>query len=349
MATNPMNSLNAKVIQPLLKTLPEKQREVLLGRFGLGKSGEYETLEAIGKRFGITLERVRQIEASALDTIGETAKAHPLVQDLFRQGKKHLKDLGGVAPKDALLDRLHKSWNDAGENHLSVLLASTDVFGEHDGDGETLPHYYIDTAALKKAKGFVAQWVSHLRSEKAKVLSGGYRAEFKEFLKSKKIPTQHAESYVAVSRKIHCNTFNDIGLAEWPEVNPKTVRDRIYAVLRKQKEPVHFEEIAQLINGAKFDTRLALASTVHNELIKDSRFVLVGRGMYGLSEHGHVPGTAKEVIQRILKKHGPLNSQSIVSAVQKERLFKQNTILVNLQNRSLFARRNDGTYQVREA
>jgi predicted Zn-ribbon and HTH transcriptional regulator len=130
---------------------------------------------------------------------------------------------------------------------------------------------------------------------------------------------------------------------------PRTIRDRIHLVLRKKKEPVHFTDIAHLINEAKLDDRIALASTVHNELIKDPRFVLVGRGMYGLAEHGHVPGTAQEVIARILKREGPLKSNEIIQAVQKERLFKHNTILVNLQNKGIFERQSDGRYTLREA
>src|SRR6185369_3160842 len=154
----------------------------------------------------------------------------------------------------------------------------------------------------------------------------------------KKVPPAYAEQYAALSKKIHRNSFGDIGLADWPEVRPKTIRDRIYVVLKKQKKPVHFEEIANLINQARLDSRVAIPSTVHNELIKDDRFVLVGRGLYGLSEHGYEAGTAQEVIARILKKKGPLKSHEIVQAVQKERLFKHNTILVNLQNKNLFER-----------
>lgn len=346
-----MSSFQAKVLPQLFKNLNDRQKEVISGRFGIGKNGgaEGETLDAIGKRFGVTRERVRQIEASALHVVGEAAVAHPLVQDILRQGKKYLKDMGGVVRKEYLVSNLKKPYEDLHENHLSVLLASSKAFYEANGDKELEPLYYLDVPSLKKAKAFIAQWASALKTQKAKVLDGAYHAEFKNFVKSKKINPLHAEQYVGISKKVRSNSFGDTGLAEWPEINPKTIRDRIYVVMKKKKEPVHFESIANLINEASFDTKLALASTVHNELIKDSRFVLVGRGIYGLSEHGYEPGTAREVIKKILKKHGPLNSQNIVLAVQKERLFKQNTILVNLQNREHFLRNENGTYAVREA
>jgi predicted Zn-ribbon and HTH transcriptional regulator len=140
-----------------------------------------------------------------------------------------------------------------------------------------------------------------------------------------------------------------MGLAEWAEIQPKTVRDRIYLALKKRGEPLHFRTIAQLINQPGVKVRPASAPTVHNELIKDGRFVLVGRGIYALAEHGYEPGTAKEVIQRVLKRQGPLRPRDVMLAVQKERLFKPNTILVNLQNKNHFRRQEDGTYKVRES
>ena len=94
---------------------------------------------------------------------------------------------------------------------------------------------------------------------------------------------------------------------DWPEISPKTVRDKIYLVLKKNDEPLHFETIARRINEVKFDDgQKALGPTVHNELIKDDRFVLVGRGMYGLQERGYEPGIAREVIAKVLKEKGPL-------------------------------------------
>ncbi|MEK7077431.1 MAG: hypothetical protein AAB967_04355, partial [Patescibacteria group bacterium] len=110
-----------------------------------------------------------------------------------------------------------------------------------------------------------------------------------------------------------------------------------------------FRAIADLINKAGLGGRKALAPTVHNELIKDKRFVLVGRGMYALAEQGYEPGTAKEIIRKILKRDGPLTPPNLILAVQKERLFKANTVLANLQNKNLFERVEGGAYRVREA
>ena len=187
-----------------------------------------------------------------------------------------------------------------------------------------------------------------MNSSKDKILTSGYDEHYKKFIKEKNISASYMENCLSISKKIHSNPFGDKGLITWPEIKPKTIRDRIYLVLKKSGEPQHFANIASLVNTAKFDKKVALASTVHNELIKDPRFVLVGRGMYGLSEFGFKPGTAKDVIKDVLKQGGPLRSKEIVLAVQKNRFFKYNTILVNLQNKDLFSRGSDGKYTVRE-
>lgn len=341
----------SKTLDSLLEGLSERQRKVIIGRFGLDGKGKVdrETLEAIGKIFGITRERVRQIEAASLKIIAGNAKENLAVQSLLKDAKRELRDAGGVMLQEKLVENLAAFYEGLTENHMALLLGALHAFEFHPGDETYRPFYYLDKESFRKGEAFISQWAKFLRSQKPAVLEGAYFDKFKEFAKEKKVPLPQAENYMAISHLIHKNSFGDIGLAEWPEINPKTIRDRIHLVLRKKKQPVHFTDIAKLINEAKLDDKVALASTVHNELIKDPRFVLVGRGMYALAEHGYEPGTAQEVIKKILRREGPLRSDDIVLAVQKERLFKHNTILVNLQNKALFERLDDGRYKSKEA
>ena len=55
---------------------------------------------------------------------------------------------------------------------------------------------------------------------------------------------------------------------------------------------MHFKEVAEAISKT-FGKKTHYA-TCHNELIKDSRFVLVGRGMYALAEWGYQAGIAPQ-------------------------------------------------------
>ncbi len=91
-------------------------------------------------------------------------------------------------------------------------------------------------------------------------------------------------SLLQAVKNLEQNKYGEWGIANWGEVKPKTVNDKIYLILKHAGEPLHFTEIAKKINDMKFDKKTANAATVHNELILDGRYVLVNRGTYGLKE-----------------------------------------------------------------
>ncbi len=66
------NELMREEVRDVLNSLTEREREVLSMRFGM-MDGESHTLEEVGRHFGVTRERVRQIEAKALRKL-----RHPL-------------------------------------------------------------------------------------------------------------------------------------------------------------------------------------------------------------------------------------------------------------------------------
>jgi len=146
-----------------------------------------------------------------------------------------------------------------------------------------------------------------------------------------------------ISKKIQKNSEGFFGLKEWPEINPKGVKDKAFLVFKKEQKPLHFAQVAQLIDSA-------LPQTVHNELIKDPRFILVGRGIYALREWGYEPGMVKDVILNILKQaKNPLSKEEILQKTLKQRLVKQNTVFLNLSNRKYFLRTGDGRYKIQES
>lgn len=57
----------------VMRNLPEKEREILLLRQGL-KTGVTHTLEEVGKEFGVTRERIRQIEAKTIERLRQSLK-----------------------------------------------------------------------------------------------------------------------------------------------------------------------------------------------------------------------------------------------------------------------------------
>lgn len=339
----------SKIVNSALTGLNARQKEVLAGRFGIDKEGEGETLAAIGDRLKVTRERIRQIENSGIALAKANILKNAEAVSVLEKIKKYIAGRGGVAEKSDVIRYAGTFAKGARENHVDFLSEVSGVFNLHREDGDFLPFYYTSEKDLKAAKSFVDGWVGFLKSHKEKVFSGSYRAQLASFVRTKSVADAIAENYLAVSKHIEKNPYGDIGLRDWPEIRPMTVRDKIYLVLKKKSEPLHFENIAKHINTAGFDGTEALAPTVHNELIKDARFVLVGRGIYGLREHGYEPGTAREVIAKVLKTRGPLAPTDVVTHVNKQRFFKPNTILINLQNRSFFERLPDGRYRVREA
>ena len=101
------------------------------------------------------------------------------------------------------------------------------------------------------------------------------------------------------------------------------------------KKPLHFREIARLIDehGLYKLGKKTHPQTVHNELIKDGRFVLVGRGTYALSDWGYRPGTVREVLSSILKDNiEPMSREELLKAVMKVRQVKRSTVIINLNS-----------------
>ena len=108
---------------------------------------------------------------------------------------------------------------------------------------------------------------------------------------------------------------------------------------------MHFSEIAKEIKESSFKRKNVTVQAIHNELIKDPRFVLIGRGIYALSSWGYKKGTISEIIVSILEKSSdPMTREEIVKQVLKVRKVKETTILLNLQNKKLFKKIDRNSY-----
>jgi hypothetical protein len=340
----------SKIIANALAELSPRQRDVIVARFGLEGKKEGETLAAIGDRFHITRERVRQIENGAMATVAKNVLKHDETVATLAKVKNYIAGKGGVAGKNDVAEYVGTFAKGTGVAQLDFLAEASGMFQARNEDDDFAPLYVGSDKEWKAARSFVEKWAGILRSRRGQVFSGSYQAQLASFVKDNTVSAAVAENYLGVTKRIGKNPYGDEGLSEWPEIGPKTVRDKIYLVLKKNGEPLHFESIARRINEVKFDDgHKALGPTVHNELIKDERFVLVGRGMYGLRESGYEPGIAREVIAKVLKEKGPLLAKDVVSHVTKQRFFKPNTVVINLQNKALFEHLPDGRYRVRES
>ncbi len=342
-----------KAVAALVKNLSARNRDIVSRRFGLG-TGEKETLESIGESYGITRERVRQIQDFALDQLTLLAAMNKDVSRHVAAARAIVERHGGVMKETELFKAYTGNEKASAANaSLAFLLSmSKEISHLHENDHlhavwavnqEKLETYQETIASLVGAlnshgKPLVSEHVCALASESKVRLGGGQLNE------------KHLDTLLAVSKDLGRNIFNEIGLTSWPQVRPKGVRDKAYLVMKKENKPLHFTNIARAINTASFDHKKVNIQTVHNELIKDKRFVLVGRGMYALAEWGYQPGTVKDVLVSILKdSSGPLSRADLVTKVKNARLVKENTIVLNLQDSSTFVRNGDGTYTLKRA
>jgi len=330
-----------KICQDLLNDLPQRTRDVLEQRFGL-KNGERKTLHAIGLDYGITRERVRQIEADGLERLKPKLEKY---QSAFKYFSNYLKDYGDLRKEDILLNSLA---DPKFQNHLYFLLTLEKKFNRFSENQDFYSLWTVNPNSVLFAKEVIeavslelAQLRQPLEIEKI------YKLVRKNLNRS--LTQKALLSFLEVSKEIQPGIEGRFGLKEWPEVSPRGIRDRAYLVLKKEKRPLHFREVTELINNSndeKISQPRALVQTVHNELIKDSRFVLVGRGLYALKEWGYVPGTVEEIITQILKENQrPLSKEEIIEQVLEQRIVKTNTILINLNK---FLRTPDGKYTLRQ-
>lgn len=337
-------------INNLIQNLKPRQRDVLINRFGLD-NGEKKTLASIGEKYDLTRERVRQIEEEALKTIqNQLDEEEKLIKKIKGLIAGHLEALGGLRRNDLLLQELKHILED-NSLHYWHLRFFSEITGQplhHRENNNFYNFWYLDKNKIQLADYFISQLKKTILDKKEEIIvRGRFHDYFIKIIKTHRLPDIVGLNYLSTSKKFGVNAFGDLGLSHWEEIAPKTIRGKTYLILKKQSKPLHFKDIAETINKIAAGKRRALPQTVHNELIKDSRFVLVGRGIYGLAEQGFKPGVAQEVIRRTLKEKGPLALKDIIDEVLKQRMLKANTIVLNLQNKKYFKKLADGKYSIK--
>ncbi len=336
-------SFNPKqVSKRLLAALPDRGRDVLTKRFGLNDA-ERSTLDAIGKEYGITRERVRQIENAALAAIRK-ADIYEKNQMIFDELRSMVNSLGAIIPEEELLSLISK--DEASRNHILFFLVLADPFTKEKEDGAFKQRWITDAEVATRVERALKKLTAGI-SEDMLVPENELIGRFLDMLEDVAEDYRTEETalrWLSLSKEIGRNPLGEWGPADSPSVSAKSIKDYAFLVIRREGNPMHFSEVARSIEetfGKKAHT-----ATCHNELIKDARFVLVGRGLYALTDWGYVPGVVQDVIREIIKKHGPLTREEIVDFVMKERYVKPNTIIVNLQNPANFKRDSKGRYSI---
>lgn len=321
----------------------DRVKDILLSRFGIGDSAKRKTLESIGQHYGITRERVRQLENFALNSLRQ-GKGMSEIEDALKEIREYIATRGGILSESDILEDLSDSMES--KNHINFFLVLGDDFIRLKENENFVHRWAVDEEKAKKIEDILLRLHGEVSVDdliQEKELISKIQNHAKETL-NEKIKEEIIKSWLNISKLISRNVLGDWGHVYSENISPRGVRDLAFLVFRKQGSPMHFNEVSKSI-GSIF-TKKAHPATVHNELIKDPRFVLVGRGIYALKDWGYSPGTVRDIIKNILKSQGPLTKDEIIKRVLKERYVKENTILVNLQDNKHFKRNKDGTYRV---
>ncbi len=323
----------------------EREREIISRRYGL--YDRKETLEQIGELLGITRERVRQLEKATMTRLRMNGEAGELetLKSFEATLLQTVKDNGGVARVTKLAEVLTgeagNKINQARISFISDLCPSLSVINDND-------NFYQSVAVTKLHDDKkVAKLVQSIVDSLKKI---GEPSDIETVAKAAGISDPaHAEALASTSKNLA--TLNGKwGLIKWPTVNPKNIRDKIYVILQQNGKHMHFSEIADAIKASDFKRKDVTTQAIHNELIKDKRFVLIGRGIYALKEWGYKKGTVADIITEVLKEaKEPLHRDEIVKRVLKSRYVKETTILLNLQGKSQFQRVSKATYALADS
>ncbi len=360
---NPVETLNT-----LFSYLSEKEREVVKRRFGLGVDKKH-TLEEIGKVYGITRERVRQIENLSIKKLRDLQELKEEMQEAERVVVRLLEQYGGVMEEEFFLENLLNYLESHPDSKNSLLFLAEHIFSDNINkikQDKDFNHLWstssVDADLLKE---IISEMVRIIEVggqpiEMQKLIENFQESEYFKTNKDKLVSTvsffeatkedidKMLESYLRASRKVKQNLFNEWGLVAWGVVQPKKINDKIYIVLKKAGKPLHFTDIAKHINDTKFDEKIAYPPTVHNELILDDKYILVGRGIYALKEWGYKPGNVVDVVEDVLREFGPMTKDEIIARVLEKRNVKKSTIYLSLMNNPKIKKNDKNKYQIEE-
>lgn len=331
-----------QALKEMLTSVNSRSWNIISARYGLDRS-QSKTLEGIGREHKITRERVRQIIQEIFKKVKaqkDSSNLHKVRDEIrFTIDRKN-----GIIEEQELVAFAGKGKKEE-EAAIRFFLECLENIVVHKKEKEikkSFAHSDFSFNDWRKIKNLAKDI---LEKEKTPLLGNDLHKKVKS-LADLEIDAEKLYHWLSVSEELKKNPFGKWGIAAWEEITPRNTREKAYLILKEAGEPLHFTKIAELIDKYKLSKKKTHRQTVHNELIKDNRFVLVGRGTYGLAEWGYKTGTVREILEEILKKSGrPMKREEIINEVLKERQVKKSTVLINLNN--FFARAGKGEYSLK--
>ncbi len=338
-----------EIIEDMFMVLTSKEKEVIIKRFSLDNKPK-QTLEKIGQAFSVTRERIRQIEKIALSKLRRTVENTKLSL-INKIAREILEKNGGLLMEDKLVSEILNrilSGQQVDSNIIKLALNINPDIVKMEKTNLFKPFWRLNSITLDLIKNIIETGIAILNKKGDVITDEQIISSVTENLdKSKKIDGALVLSALEVDKRVK-RIKEGYGLVSWRHINPRSIRDKAYIVLKKSSSPLHFVEIANRIAESGFDKKVVTTQAVHNELIRYEQFVLVGRGLYALKEWGYKKGTVADVIEDLLRKKSPMTKQEIIAGVLKQRQVKKGTISLNLQKNPKFVRVGRAVYKIEE-
>ena len=342
------------VLRDLLLILGKNEKEVITKRFALS-GGHSKTLEEIGRGITpnpLTRERIRQIQAKSLDTLHRGLKGSALkkVAALIR---KKTEESGGIIREEKIVAEVLNEIKDPSKldgQIIRLLLSIDKEIKKRDKSDRYFCFWHLSHIKVSDIIRDTDSIISILNKKKNPMSIETISRKLTPVSalgKSVENLPQVIREILEIDKRFKETEDGLWGLRKWRHVNPRSICDKIYIVLKKEKKPMHFVDIANLISKENFDKQNVTVQAVHNELIRFEPFVLIGRGLYALKEWGYAEGTVADIIEDILKKsRKPVSKQDIVNEVLNQRKVRISTISLNLQKHNHFVRVGRALYKL---
>lgn len=330
----------SEIMEDIFLVLSQKEKDVIVKRFSLNNKPKM-TLEKIGQQFSVTRERIRQIEKIALGKLKRTVSSTKL-NEVSLVAKDIMEGKGGVSTEKSLISDILNIIGSSDQVDAHIIRLSLNITPElekTDKSNRYKPFWRLEGITKPMVNEIIKAGVTFLNKKGDVVDNKTLAEQVQKVLANKDISVEKETvvSSLEVDKRLK-KMKNGFGLMSWRHINPRSIRDKAYIVLKENKKPLHFIEIANKISEANFDKKVVTTQAVHNELIRYDQFVLVGRGLYALKEWGFKKGTVADVIEDLLDKKSPMSKQDIIKGVLKQRQVKKGTISLNLQKNAHFVR-----------
>ena len=344
-----------ELVSELLKTLNDREKDIITKRYSLDGDKKF-TLDGIGRNYNITRERIRQIENIAVKKMKNISEKIDTVKRLDSIVDDILSEYLGILAENDLVQKISRNTTSNDINYQNTKFLIDKILSENYNIYKEDDDYY--TLLRTKNNDFdefndaISKTIELFNKKQEPIKQSELWKTYSEaediYFNSDQIDEKILLKYLNASKKIKQNPLGELGLSNWKSIIPKRMSDKIYLVMKNHKKPMHFRDIATEINQVGFDKKSAHPATVHNELILDDKYVLVGRGIYALKKWGYESGKVSDIVEKTLKEKGPMKKEDLINEVLKKKLVKKTTVNLAIINNKNIKKNSEGKYHLEQ-